>query len=148
MKQDNIDHMLDELAEAYDAKLMKEAESHIPEGFEQRLEEMIGKLEEKEQEDERRKRRPIIGMIRRYAAAACIAIAITVGFIMIDTSNGATAFADTCRTPEEARLQMERALALINEHSQEKLSKAEGILAQPTSIQTDIDISKYINFGK
>lgn len=151
--EDWFDEMLRESKVEYDETWMAEAESKMPEGMEERLLATINRLEAEtqqevlietpiiEMEPEHVVQPPRIGQRLWIRVAACVAIilAIGVGYNMHGTNN---AFADTCKTPEEAQMQLERALQLLSKNGK-AIDKADETLQQATQPHEDV-LSKFI----
>lgn len=159
MKHDDnekLQQLLDELSSAYDDALLAEAEEHLPEGFDDRMQKFIGQLEKPAKPSvileakHPSKGFPRFGFWRRYAAACVFAAAILSGslgaFYMTQTSE--PAFTDTCRTPQEAEFQMNRALAMINQKSRQGIEEAQEQIDRSRSIKPTKDYSKYFELSK
>ena len=151
-----LDRVLKESKVEYDELWMAEAESHMPEGMEERLKATIAALEA-EENAEYPSIAPVIQMSpmsqtqppqvgqrlwKRVAACIVVIIALGIGYNMHGSNN---AFADTCKTPEEAQQQLERALGLLNAHSTKAIDMADETLQQATAPRQR-DLSKYISF--
>lgn len=151
-----LNALLSDAKVEFDEAWMAEAMNNIPADFDLRVQATLDMLEAKEEQATATTPAPIIDMTKRKQAeppqighrfwkqvAACIVviIAISVGYNMNGSNN---AFADTCKTPEEAQMQLERALNLLNSHSSKALDMADETLQQAKTSQKDL--SKYISF--
>lgn len=155
--EDWLDRMLKESKVEYDETWMAEAESQMPEGMEERLLATIQKLEEEEQTvisteapvirmtTQRHSQPPRAGQRLWIRVAACVAIllAIGIGYNMQGTNN---AFADTCKTPEEAQMQLERALTLLSKNAQ-AIDRADETLQQAKQPQGS-SLSRFITINQ
>ncbi len=155
--EDWFDEMLKESKIEYDETWMAEAESQMPEGMEERLLATIQKLEEEEQTEisteapvirmtpQRHSQPPRAGQRLWIRVAACVAIllAIGIGYNMQGTNN---AFADTCKTPEEAQMQLERALTLLSKNAQ-AIDRADETLQQAKQPQGS-SLSRFITINQ
>lgn len=151
--EDWLDRMLKESKVEYDETWMAEAESQMPEGMEERLLATINRLEAETQQEvkmvtpviqmapEKQTQPPQIGMKlwKRVAACVVVILAIGIGYNLQGSNN---AFADTCKTPEEAQMQLERALTLLSKNGK-AIDKADETLQQATQPHEDI-LSKFI----
>lgn len=151
--EDWLDRMLKESKVEYDETWMAEAESQMPEGMEERLLATINRLEAETQQEvkmvtpviqmtpEKQSQPPQIGMKlwKRVAACFVVILAIGIGYNLQGSNN---AFADTCKTPEEAQMQLERALTLLSKNGK-AIDKADETLQQATQPHEDI-LSKFI----
>jgi len=151
--EDWFDRLLKESKVEYDETWMAEAESQMPEGMEERLLATIEKLEADEKEKVQaeapiikmatrtEKQPPQIGqkLWKRVAACVAIILAIGIGYNLQGTNN---AFADTCKTPEEAQIQLERALSLLSKNKA-AIQTADETLQQATQPQESA-LSKFI----
>ncbi len=138
--EDWFDRMLKESKFEYDEVWMSEAESKVPEGMEERLLATIEKLEsEAEQETktdapvikmslQKEVQPPQIGMRLWKRVAACVVVLLTIG-VVYNLQGSNNAFADTCKTPEEAQIQLERALTLLSKNGK-AIDKADETIQQ------------------
>lgn len=151
-----LNALLSDAKVEFDETWMAEAMDHVPADFDMRLQATLDALQPKE-ETNTTSPAPVIDMtIRKQVdppqigqklwkrVAACIAIilALGVGYNMHGSNN---AFADTCKTPEEAQQQLERALSLLNTHTNKAIDMADETLQQATAPRQR-DLSKYISF--
>lgn len=151
--EDWLDRMLKESKVEYDETWMAEAESQMPEGMEERLLATINRLEAETQQEvkmvtpviqmtpEKQTQPPQIGMKLWKRVAACVAVILAIG-IGYNLQGSNNAFADTCKTPEEAQMQLERALTLLSKNGK-AIDKADETLQQATQPHEDI-LSKFI----
>lgn len=151
--EDWLDRMLKESKVEYDETWMAEAESKMPEGMEERLLATINRLEAETQQEvkmvtpviqmapEKQTQPPQIGMKLWKRVAACVAVILAIG-IGYNLQGSNNAFADTCKTPEEAQMQLERALTLLSKNGK-AIDKADETLQQATQPHEDI-LSKFI----
>lgn len=151
--EDWLDRMLKESKVEYDETWMAEAESQMPEGMEERLLATINRLEAETQQEvkmvtpviqmtpEKQSQPPQIGMKLWKRVAACVAVILAIG-IGYNLQGSNNAFADTCKTPEEAQMQLERALTLLSKNGK-AIDKADETLQQATQPHEDI-LSKFI----
>lgn len=151
--EDWLDRMLKESKVEYDETWMAEAESQMPEGMEDRLLATINRLEAETQQEvkmvtpviqmapEKQTQPPQIGMKLWKRVAACVAVILAIG-IGYNLQGSNNAFADTCKTPEEAQMQLERALTLLSKNGK-AIDKADETLQQATQPHEDI-LSKFI----
>lgn len=152
MKQkDILDEIRDELAPLYDDEMMAEAEKHLPEGFDQRMEMLISQLEASD------KPKAMIGVrkvekgfaqtsfVRRYAAAITALIIVAGTAYMMRPTTENMAFTDTCRSPQEAEMQMNRALAMISQRTKSGLDGAREQIDR-SMVRPEKDYSKYLDF--
>jgi len=151
--EDWFDRMLKESKVEYDETWMAEAESQMPEGMEERLLATIQKLEAEEKEKElattpiikmepQRHTQPPQSKQRfwiRVAACLTIILALGLGYNQHSSNN---AFADTCKTPEEAQMQLERALTLLSKNKA-AIQTADETIQQATQPKESI-LSKFI----
>jgi len=134
LSDEALDQMLAEAKEEYDEAWMQEAECHIPMGMEMRLQATIDALALKEDEvgltvqpelcitPEQAKIPPRHNSLwMRATACAAILLSLGVGLNLYASNN---AFVDTCKTPEEAQMQLERALAILSENGDKAIHKA------------------------
>lgn len=151
--EDWLDRMLKESKVEYDETWMAEAESQMPEGMEERLLATINRLEAETQQEvkmvtpviqmtpEKQSQPPQIGMKLWKRVAACVAVILAIG-IGYNLQGSNNAFADTCKTPEEAQMQLERALTLLSKNGK-AIDKADETLQQATQPHEDL-LSKFI----
>lgn len=152
-----LDALLSDAKVEFDEAWMAEAMEHAPSDLEMRLQATLDMLEEQEEpacsaapDDtiqmtaHKQAEPPQIGRRLWMRVAASIVIILTIG-IGMNMQGSNNAFADTCKTPEEAQAHLERALALMNSHSQKAIDKADETLQQVT-VQRKRDLSKYISF--
>lgn len=151
--EDWLDRMLKESKVEYDETWMAEAESQMPEGMEERLLATINRLEAETQQEvkmvtpviqmtpEKQSQPPQIVMKLWKRVAACVAVILAIG-IGYNLQGSNNAFADTCKTPEEAQMQLERALTLLSKNGK-AIDKADETLQQATQPHEDI-LSKFI----
>lgn len=123
------------------------ADEFMPEGMEQRLESFIEDLDDDEAPEtilkpEKGKGLSMISYFRHYAAAACVALILGIGFTVSQIGQK-NSFTDTCSSPVEAETQMLRALTMLNSHSQQGLDEARQRIENPVK-QTDY--SRFISF--
>lgn len=148
-----LDRLLKESKVEYDELWMAKAESQMPEGMELRLKATIDDLEAQEVLNESQTA-PVIKMARQdqteppksrlkfwHKTAACIAVLLAIG-IGYNIQGSNNAFADTCKTPEEAQLHLERALVLLSKNGK-AIDKAEETLQQARTPQEN-GLAKYI----
>lgn len=148
-----LDNMLSELKDLYDEELMAAAEEKLPEGFDQRLSEMIAQLEAKEHKKVVTIGRkpsagyPQIGFFRKYAAA-CVAMTLIIGggFALSYAGWKQTQFTDTCKTTQEAEMQMNRAFELIAQNTRKGLDGARNQIERAQQNPTK-NFEQYINFS-
>lgn len=155
--EDWFDRMLKESKVEYDETWMAEAESQMPEGMEERLMATIHELEKEEQEKvhivapvieitpQEQTQPPQIGIRFWRRVAACIVIIFTIG-VAYNMHGSNNAFADTCKSPEEAQQQLERALSLINNHGRKTIEKADETLLEATAPR-EKNLSRFISFN-
>ena len=155
LPEDELDQLLHEAKAEYDETWTHEAESQVPEGLEERLLATIQKLEAEAPtttQDEapivsmphrRKAEPPRIGQKWLARAAACVA-ALLVAAIAYNMHDSGNAFADTCKTPEEAQQQLERAIGLLSKNGA-MLASADVMLQQATKPRENT-LSKYITF--
>lgn len=151
--EDWLDRMLKESKVEYDETWMAEAESQMPEGMEERLLATINRLEAETQQEvkmvtpviqmtpEKQSQPPQIVMKLWKRVAACVAVILAIG-IGYNLQGSNNAFADTCKTPEEAQMQLERALTLLSKNGK-AIDKADETLQQATQPHEDL-LSKFI----
>lgn len=134
----------------------QEAEMHTPLGFEKRLQATIDKLAEAEETEAKSDEDPVIGhsatekqpprigyYLRRAAACAIVAVVLGIGYFNLEQP----AYTDTCKTPEEAEMQMNRALALLNSKSQQGVDEAfESLGNGRSATQQSANLNKFISF--
>ena len=130
-----LNELLKEAKLEFDEAWLKEAEKQMPAGMELRLQETIDRLAS-EEPSTRKSPRLNLHLWGRIAA-------LGTAYNMMQRSD--SPFIDTCRTPEEAQLQMERALTLINYHSSKGLQMAENN-CRPLQEKRNGHLSKYISF--
>lgn len=133
-----------------------QAEAMMPDGMEERLMATIDRLDREERlmdeargelrigHDREAKEPPRIGLyLHRAAACVAVVLAVVVGYQTLTDDP----FADTCSTPEEASVQMQRALALLNSKSRMGLEQARKSLEQPTASEKPMKtMNRYISF--
>lgn len=137
----------------------EEAENLVPEGMDSRLEATLLRLEQQEQQSLRPEinadsaqlrigeKPPRIGFRWTRLAAACVALAVVVTAGIRIYSSGTESqplFTDTCSTPQEAEIQLNRALAMLNSKSQSGLEQVSDHLETFTA--SNRDISRFIQF--
>lgn len=154
-----LDQLLADAKDQFDEAWMKEAESHMPSGMEERLRQTIARLEEQEacpttMQQAPRLDTPVVPsepprltLKRRwYQVAACalllLSIGIGVGIAEIDDN----AFTDTCATPEEAQVQLERALVTLHMNGKRAVKQARRTIRQTGEVQQQH--TKYIKFSE
>lgn len=129
--------MSDAKNEFFEAEL-KRTELAIPEGMDERLKASIEKLENP----------PKIGFYRwKHAIAACVVLAVTflIGNNLLFGTPDEFVYKDTCKTPEEAAMQMNRALSMLNAKTCAGLEEVER--SHTSSAKAlDKNISKFISF--
>lgn len=137
----------------------EEVENLVPEGMDSRLEATLLRLEQQEQQSFRPEinadsaqlrigeKPPCIGFRWTRLAAACVALAVVVTAGIRIYSSGTESqplFTDTCSTPQEAEIQLNRALAMLNSKSQSGLEQVSDHLETFTA--SNRDISRFIQF--
>ncbi len=137
-----LNELLKEAKLEFDEAWLKEAEKQMPAGMELRLQDTIDRLAS-EEPSARKSPRLNLHLWGRIAACVAIVLALGTAYNMMQRSD--SPFIDTCRTPEEAQLQMERALTLINYHSSKGLQMAENN-CRPLQEKRNGHLSKYISF--
>ncbi len=160
---DPLELLLHDARTEYDDLWMEKAESRMPEGLQARLQATIDRLADEPTEKNadsaatasdkgfslQIKTPPRIAAGRiwlRVAACALIVAALGVVYrlqVSNDTPN--YAFVDTCKTVEEAEMQLERALCLINKKSNDGLAMAAENV-QPLQESGTKDLSRFISF--
>ncbi len=158
---DPLEQLLQDARTEYDDLWMEEAESRMPEGLQARMQATIDRLASESSEKNAKPAAndsnkgasarieipPRIGSRRiwlRIAACALIVVALGIVYQRQDNDTPQYAFVDTCKTVEEAELQMERALSLINRKSNEGLAMAAENM-QPLQ-ESEKDLSRFISF--
>lgn len=137
----------------------EDVENLVPEGMDSRLEATLLRLEQQEQQSLRPEinadsaqlrigeKPPRIGFRWTRLAAACVALAVVVTAGIRIYSSGTESqplFTDTCSTPQEAEIQLNRALAMLNSKSQSGLEQVSEHLETFTA--SNRDISRFIQF--
>ena len=141
------------LHDAIDAQRTEEAELRMPMGMEQRLRDTIVHLEQEEKRKQPARPQPSLPSAQEtrqlkpptlwWRIAACLIVVIGSGLYYQHLQ--ASPFVDTCKTPEEAQIQMERALSIINHHSgQGAILLQEGL--EKTNTPDEADLSRFISF--
>ena len=159
---DPLEQLLQDARTEYDDLWMEEAESRMPEGLQARMQATIDRLANESSEKNaepatnnsnkdisaRIEIPPRIGRPRiwlRIAACALIVVALGIVYQRQDRNDTPQyAFVDTCNTVEEAEMQLERALCLINRKSNEGLAMAAENM-QPLQ-ESEKDLSRFISF--
>ncbi|MDO4496786.1 MAG: hypothetical protein Q4B58_02980 [Bacteroidales bacterium] len=156
---DNFDQLLDSFCQGKsspeeEAKLMaeleREAEMHVPMGFEQRLQATLSRLEASEAAVAPVSE-PVLVAPRSWAQrhgrlmAACltclVVVSAAIGFL---SRTEPDPFADTCATAEQAEYQLNRALTLVSTFSQASLETARIEAGEAQHHQQPV--SKFISF--
>lgn len=136
---------LSSLRSAYNDQLDQTAERQLPAGFEQRLQAHIDHLADNtpraplaENPSRPAESRPAL---RRQLTAASIAavIVLAVAIFSRQSPSDAPVFADTCSSPQEAEIQMTRALSLLQAHSSDGLEQARSHAAHAAQIEHTAD---------
>ena len=123
-----LDRLLADAKAEWDEAWMNEAESHVPEGMEQRLAATVARLEGTSAT-------PIIRMQpRRFtwakvAAAVALVIGLGVG-VRMALANEENPFTDTCQSPAEAQQHLRAALTLMGEKGSLARQRADESLRQ------------------
>ena len=154
-----LDQLLADAKDQFDEAWMKEAESHIPSGMEERLRQTIARLEEQDscpttvQQAPRLNtpavptQPPRLTLRRRwYQVAACTLLLLSIGIGIGISEMDDNAFTDTCATPEEAQLQLERALVTLHMNGRRAVKQARKTIRETSEIQQQS--SKYIKFSE
>lgn len=150
---------LEGLSASWQRQQQEEAEQLVPEGMDSRLEATLLRLEQQEQPTLRPEtnvnsaqlrigeKPPRIGFRWTRLAAACVAlvVVVTAGIRFYTTgTESQPLFTDTCSTPQEAEIQLNRALAMLNSKSQSGLEQVSDHLETFTA--SNRDISRFIQF--
>lgn len=159
---DPLEQLLQDARTEYDDLWMEEAESRMPEGLQARMQATIDRLASESPQKNAKPAAndsnkgasarieipPRTGNLRiwlRIAACALIVVALGIVYQRQDRNDTPQyAFVDTCKTVEEAEMQMERALNLINRKSNEGLAMAAENM-QPLQ-ESEKDLSRFISF--
>ena len=154
-----LDQLLAEAKDQFDEAWMKEAESHIPSGMEERLRQTIARLEEQECAPVDMDSVPLNGtptlpsqppkptLLRRwYQVAACTLLLLSIGIGIGISEMDNNAFTDTCATPEEAQVQLERALVTLHMNGKRAVKQARKTMRQTGEVQQQH--AKYIKFSE
>ena len=152
-----LDQLLADAKVQFDEAWMKEAESHIPSGMDERLLHTLARLEKEENETLSLDSKPLSVnaeptlqpprrtlMRRWYELAACSLLLLTLGIGWGLSELGEPTFTDTCATPEEAQLQLERALVTLNMNGKRAVKQARKTMRETSAVQQP---SKYISFS-
>lgn len=146
--KDKLDELLAELRDIANEQLMSEVE--VPEGLEQRLEKFVQNLEELETpeisfEPKKQKGFATTSFFRRYAIAACASLIFVLGISLhfLFQPEQEFVFKDTCKTPEEAEMQLARALTILGTHTANSL---ECVQEQIDRVSAQPDYSRFITF--
>lgn len=151
-----LDQLLTDAKDQFDEAWMKEAESHMPSGMEERLRQTIARLEAQDrpsvtQESAPRNGTPALPsqppkptLLRRwYQVAACTLLLLSIGIGVGISEMDDNAFTDTCATPEEAQMQLERALVTLHMNGKRAVKQARKTIRQTGEVQ-----QKYIKFSE
>lgn len=135
----DIFRLMSDAKENYFEAELKKAELEIPKGMDERLKASIERLENP----------PRIGVRYnwKHAIAACVVLAVTfmLGNEFLFNQPDAFVYKDTCKTPEEAALQMNRALSILNSKASASLEEVEK--SRTTSAESlGNNLNKYISF--
>ena len=155
-KQDEaLDRLLADAKTEFDEVWMREAEQHMPAGMEQRLRATIDRLAAQEQAsapaeapDPLSAHQPQATIPPRggrhiwlYRAAASITLLFTLGISWHVMAHENDPFTDTCKTPEEAHAQLERALNLLSKNGNRAIKEARHSLRDTQEVHERTDIS-------
>lgn len=135
-----------------------EAEIHLPLGFEQRLQATLNQLSQTAEGEAKNtesytigssevvEQPPRIGFYLRRAAA-CVAVVVLLGIGYMNYEQ--PVYTDTCKSPEEAAMQMNRALALLSSKSQQGVEQAFQSLDNnhQAAVPTTSNLNKFISFN-
>ena len=129
-QDDALDRLLADAKVEFDEAWMKEAESHIPAGMDERLLNTIARLEEQDRKTLTHRR------WSRWAAVGLLIVSLGIGWGL--SNIGEPMYTDTCATPEEAQLQLERALVTLNMNGKRAVKQARKTMreAQPSQPQS------------
>lgn len=122
----------------------EEAMAHLPEGFEERLQQTIDRLAAPGIQIQPRQKRNLLWV---RTAAACASFVVVIGAAigyLASSEQFVDPFTDTCSTTAQAEFQLNRALSLVNTFSQAGLSEARIETQEQSSVS--IPGSKFISF--
>lgn len=128
------------ISNAATQKAEEEAMKHLPEGFDERLQSTIDRLAAPAIQPRRN------NVLWSRAVAACASFIIVLGasiaFLAMPDNDP---FTDTCTTAQQAEMQLNRALALVNNYSQAGLHEARIGTEIETKV-TQLPANKFISF--
>lgn len=138
---------------AIDAQRTEEAKLRMPMGMEQRLRDTIVHLEQEEKRKLPARPQPSLPSAKEtrqlkpptlwWRIAACLIVVIGSGLYYQHLQ--ASPFVDTCKTPEEAQIQMERALSIISHHAEQGAALLQEGLDKTNSPE-ETDLSRFLSF--
>lgn len=138
---------------AIGAQRTEKAELRMPLGMEQRLRDTIVHLEQEEEQKLSTPPQPSLPLAKEarrlkpptlwWRIAACLIVIIGSGLYYQHLQ--ASPFVDTCKTPEEAQRQMERALSIISHHSEQgAVLLQEGL--EKANTPDEANLSRFLSF--
>ena len=157
IKDEALDRLLADAKVEFDEAWLKEAESHIPAGFDLRLQATLDRLAQQdtptisaeqpaiEPAQEAPTQPPRLTTHRiwwRIAACTVLLLGIGMGWQL---STQEEVFVDTCSTPEEAEMHLERALVMLNMNGKRAVKQAKKSLRETNEIQNRAQ-NKFITF--
>ncbi len=137
-----LNELLKEAKIEFDEAWLKKIETEIPTDMDQRLQATIDHLAAEEPSTQTE---PRIGHHAWLHIAACTLVLLALGIGLKLENSTPAAFTDTCKTPEEAQLQLERALSIINQQSNKSLELVEKNCQKAQEASTS-NLSRFITF--